>query len=622
VTKVTKMFGRIGKIMDPRSSLAARLGWVFGLLSIVLSILVGLYVSSISRQIVEREIGTLYADRAQHISDSVDMHIHALLNAIQLAAVVSETTKANGGLTATEPLIAMTKENLKDASWIGIVDNSGIVLTADGHKLDGAFLGDLEWFKRARAGELISGSERFAKLDSALAAGKPDDEHYYLVIAAPMKNKFKGPDAYFVVAFEMGWVERIESESAKLKTDSRPIDVFMLDSKGHRLTKVLDDPVPASRDFADGLRALANSFVTGQATGSFTTSNFLVGYARSEASTDFAGTGWTVVVREAKASAYVPAFQSALAIALTCLAMGLGITLAGAFGINYVLNGLAKITRSSDAILAGQTREFVGTDGKDEVSRISRSLALLFNKQKIANEELAELNRTLDQKVVERTREVQRLSDETRHAAITRDRLRMSRDLHDTLAHSMLAMLTQIRLIQKLMKSKPELVVEELGYAEKAAQDGLNLARNAVVDLRYFAVRDDGLGAALDRLVAKLQERMEIDVDLHVDTQVVGMAGLKAETAYRILEEALHNIEKHSDATHVQITAALDKSNPVSHVLHVNINDDGKGFDVHAAHPGHFGLVGMREQAEISGAQFNIESSTDKGTHVELKMVL
>ena len=134
----------------------------------------------------------------------------------------------------------------------------------------------------------------------------------------------------------------------------------------------------------------------------------------------------------------------------------------------------------------------------------------------------------------------------------------MSRDLHDTLAHSMLAMLTQIRLMQKLYKSIPELIKDELAHAEKAAQEGLNLARDAVTGLRYFAVRDDGLEQALRKLIRHLKERVEIEVTLEIENAASALAGPKVETVYRIAEEALHSIEKQADANQVNIRVKLD----------------------------------------------------------------
>ena len=226
----------------------------------------------------------------------------------------------------------------------------------------------------------------------------------------------------------------------------------------------------------------------------------------------------------------------------------------------------------------------------------------------------------LEQRVAERTQEVQRLSDETHSAAMTRTRLRMSRDLHDTLAHSMLAMLMQIRLMQKLHKSKPDLVGEELARAEQAAREGLDIAREAVVELRYFAVRDDGLGPALEKLAKRVNERVDIAIHLKIDAAASTLAGPKAETLYRVAEEALHNIEKHAEARNAAIRVTLDQANRANHILQLIIEDDGKGFAPESSAPGGYGITGMREQANILGANLVIQSVPGKGTKIQLEI--
>lgn len=67
------MLGRLIKSLDPRLSLAARIAWSFGIISIILSMVAGLYVANLSQAAVEREIGALYVSRAQHIADAIDL---------------------------------------------------------------------------------------------------------------------------------------------------------------------------------------------------------------------------------------------------------------------------------------------------------------------------------------------------------------------------------------------------------------------------------------------------------------------------------------------------------------------------------------------------------------------
>ena len=614
------MLGRLIKSLDPRLSLAARIGWVFGTLSIILSLAAGLYFGNLSQIAIEQQIGELYANRAAHIADAVDLKIQSGISAMQLAVSLLGVVGRNDSTDANRKLISTIKQNISGAVWVGITDSSGTVLAGDTQRLENVNLAYQNWFKAAATGRYVAGPEQFHELESLLspqADGRPRD---YFFISAPMKNGDGSITGFSVACFDMSWIDEVQGLAGESLVGMRPVDIFLLGENGKLLNQMLEGDKPPEIDISDRINATLKSIPTGIALGSFTTDNYLVGFAKSKGYADFKGTDWTVVVREAKQSAYLPAYRTAAAIALSCLVLSLGLSFSAAFGTRFILRGLTKIAASADALKTGLSSEFAAIEGVDEVARISHSLATLFNNQKIANEQLADLNRNLDRKVVERTREVQRLSEETKNTVITRERLRMSRDLHDTLAHSMLAMLTQIRLMQKLYNSKPELIKEELAHAEKAAQDGLNLAREAVTGLRYFAVRDDGLEQALRKLIKHLKERVEIEVTLEIDNAASALAGPKVETVYRIAEEALHNIEKHAGATHVNIRVSLNQADPANHLLSLTIEDDGKGFDPIAKSPGHFGLLGMQEQADILGGKFAVRGLANKGTCIQLEV--
>jgi signal transduction histidine kinase len=218
-------------------------------------------------------------------------------------------------------------------------------------------------------------------------------------------------------------------------------------------------------------------------------------------------------------------------------------------------------------------------------------------------------------------RDIVRMGEENRHAAVLRERLRIARDLHDTLAHSMAAMLTQIRLIRKLATVAPERLAEELERAEEAALDGLREARSAVTRMRYQAVRDDGLGAALGRLTKQLRLRKSIQIDLNVDSRAFVLADERAETVFRIVEEAVHNIERHAGVERGLIVAKV-KPDSANGCLEVIVRDEGKGFDPGVGVIGHYGITGMREQVEMMGGTLLIESALQRGTQLTINLCL
>jgi signal transduction histidine kinase len=262
--------------------------------------------------------------------------------------------------------------------------------------------------------------------------------------------------------------------------------------------------------------------------------------------------------------------------------------------------------------------------GSDEAARIGESLRMLVDGLQRERASLEALNADLDARVAARTREVERMSEENKYAAVVRERLRMARDLHDTLTHSMMALLTEIRVLRKLIDTNPAALREELANAEAAAREGLREARAAITALRQDAVRDIGLGASLAPLLKRFEDRKGLAVLFDSDKDADALADSRAEALYRIAEEALRNVDRHAHATRVVASARVRHravaGDDGAAVLEISIADDGVGFDVDTPRPGHFGLRGMREQAELIGARLRVSSGPQRGTFVTIEM--
>ena len=605
--------------LDPRNSLAARIGWVFALLSIASSLAIGWASAGIARRVVERDVASLYADRAEHISEIINSRINASLKALQTTAnVLSADNSLYQG--QMQGVVAAIHTTLDEETVVSITDIEGHFRAGDLEEGDTLKVTDQQWLKAAALGPIVSlGKENL----EIIRANKPKPPVNFgtVIISVPVKNKTGSAFAIAIAMFDIAWFNDTTQMVGYTRPTIRQPDLYIYNRDGALLytsqieqsqVSRLSPEIVAALEVARGVRFK----------GAQVTANFLEGYATQLDSGGNTTDGVIAVVRQSVALAFQPANDTAKYIASLILAAGLILSLAAAFVVSRATDGLSKIADAASALQRGTAREFIAIKGTDEAARISKSLAGLFGQLNQSNANLESMNRTLDQKVNDRTREVKRLSEEMQSAAITRERLRMSRDLHDTLAHSMLAMLTHIRLMRKIHLKKPELLGHELKLAEDAARDGLNEARNAVTELRYFAVRDDGLEEALKKLLAKLRMRLEINAGLVIAEPASSLAGTKAETIFRIAEEALHNVERHSDAKNVAIDVQVSFQNDGNQALTMTIIDDGKGFDVEQHHTGHFGLIGMREQADLLVAKFEVQSAPGAGTRVELMVLL
>ena len=187
----------------------------------------------------------------------------------------------------------------------------------------------------------------------------------------------------------------------------------------------------------------------------------------------------------------------------------------------------------------------------------------------------------------------------------------------------MMAVLTQIRLIRKVRnRLSDEEIEDELGRAETTALTGLKEARNAIKQIRTNTTQDKGISTALQELVERFSSRTSAQYKLHIDARVVHQEDDRGETVYRIVEEVLRNIEKHAQASNVEVSLnQLDLSNGKNDTMpefKLTIADDGIGFDTERVDSGHYGLIGIREQAELIDGKLIIDSSHGSGSKISL----
>ena len=310
--------------------------------------------------------------------------------------------------------------------------------------------------------------------------------------------------------------------------------------------------------------------------------------------------------------------------------MSLGLSVVAALvGIAFarrLTRRLTRLTAAAQRIATHPVERLDAPPGRDEVSALGQAFGTLLESLRQERDALNTLTLELEQRVQARTREVERLAADSRYAAVVRERLRLARDLHDTLAHSMMAMLAEMRTLRKLHAHDPAALGPELERAEQVAHEGLNVARDAIGQMRLNAVRDLGLGPTLSSACSRLADRTGLEVSFAGDPQASSFADKRAEGVFRIAEEALLNIATHAHASRVDV-ALRDVDGDVdgdgdgnAAAVELTIEDDGIGFDPASPHPGHYGLVGMREQAQLIDAELTIASAPQRGTTLRLRL--
>jgi signal transduction histidine kinase len=196
---------------------------------------------------------------------------------------------------------------------------------------------------------------------------------------------------------------------------------------------------------------------------------------------------------------------------------------------------------------------------------------------------------------------------------IARERNRLARELHDTLAHTLSALNVQLKALEVLWEQEPSAARKALRDTQEMTREGLNEARRALVALRAAPVEELGLVAALARLAQQAAERAGLRLTLALPDQVAGVTPQVEQHLYRIAEEALSNVARHAHAR--CITLGLEQR---AGMLRLSVSDDGVGFSPDEAQrqEGHFGLVGMQERALILNGRLTVDSQPGKGTRL------
>jgi PAS domain S-box-containing protein len=256
--------------------------------------------------------------------------------------------------------------------------------------------------------------------------------------------------------------------------------------------------------------------------------------------------------------------------------------------------------------------------------------------RKRAEDELRRAHEELEHRVRERTADLARANESLREEMVERaraerartellsrlvfaqedERRRIAREMHDQFGEQLTALARRIGLLQAACGDRPDLLAQVDALDAVARQIDRDVD-HLVWELRPTALDDLGLRAALANYVQDWSVRVGIAAALHTSGLLSDRLSSQAETTlYRIAQEALTNVARHSRATSVDVI--LERRN--DHVLLV-IEDDGVGFEPATARPPQgFGLLGMQERAALVGATLEIESESGKGTTVLLRM--
>jgi signal transduction histidine kinase len=198
--------------------------------------------------------------------------------------------------------------------------------------------------------------------------------------------------------------------------------------------------------------------------------------------------------------------------------------------------------------------------------------------------------------------------------ATSRERNRLARDLHDTIAHTLSGLTVNLEAIKILLGDDHPEISTRLEHALINTRTGLTDTRRALRDLRIRQVDDLGLKLALEDLTQQAAKRGKFKLNIDLPERLPDSSIQIEQTYFRIAQEALENIVKHADASQVMLTLSQENNQYT-----LVIEDNGLGFetDQNSTLDG-LGVQGMNERAKECGCHLEIYSKPGEGTRITL----
>lgn len=205
--------------------------------------------------------------------------------------------------------------------------------------------------------------------------------------------------------------------------------------------------------------------------------------------------------------------------------------------------------------------------------------------------------------------EIQEAAVNTMQMAVLQERTRIAREMHDALGHSLTSLIVQLHALQYMLRGDPS-------HAEKAVKDMLGVAKQSLDEIRNsvhtLAIDSSSVGLTpLRAFLSQTANNTGLSIDFQADEDIhPGKEGIIA--LYRILQEAVTNTLRHSDATYMQVKMYVENGN-----LYLTIWDNGKITPQDSFEPG-FGLKGMQERAKNFHGTLSYYVREPNGFQIEL----
>ena len=199
------------------------------------------------------------------------------------------------------------------------------------------------------------------------------------------------------------------------------------------------------------------------------------------------------------------------------------------------------------------------------------------------------------------------------------ERKRISRELHDVIAQMLTGINMRLATLKIEATANTKGLGEKISRTQQLVEKSVDIVHRFARELRPAMLDHLGLIPALHSFMKNFSKETGVRVSLTAFAEVEKLSSAKRTAIFRVVQEALTNVSRHSQAGWVTVSIRR-----FSNAVRMQIKDDGKSFDVErmwrAGKHQHLGLLGMRERVEMFGGKFTIESKTGHGTTIHAQI--
>jgi len=197
------------------------------------------------------------------------------------------------------------------------------------------------------------------------------------------------------------------------------------------------------------------------------------------------------------------------------------------------------------------------------------------------------------------------------------ERARIARDLHDGPAQYFANAVFETEYLCKLLTRDPDAVADGLARLRESLQQGVREIRHCLFELRLPAVEELGLVALLHDYLPEYERQYGVNLEASLPEDELPLLPVQAVALFRILQESLTNARKHAGASLVRVKLHRRGDEAI-----LQVEDNGQGFTPGQARPGHYGLLGMQERAQLLGGRLEVQGRPGKGARIVLHLPL